>query len=258
MGSDLVASKTKSKEKIMSVLEHLEEIRKRLIICAVFVAVCSSVAYYYVDQIRFFITSPVGEQLVLVFVSLPEAFLTDVKIAIITGLFASLPIIFQQLWSFVVPGLSKRERIGLFFLVTGSIVFFTLGAAFAFCVILPFSVRFFLEFSATDLQPMITFSGYVSFATRILLAFGVIFQLPLVVFILAKLGIISDQFLSRNRKNAIVPVFLIAAFLTPPDVISQVLLAVPLLALYEFSILMAKLAGKKKVSSDLAADSNQS
>jgi len=250
-----VASKTKSKEKIMNVLEHLEEIRKRLIICAVFVAVCSSVAYYYVDQIRFFITSPVGEQ--LVFVSLPEAFLTNMKIALISGLFASLPIIFQQLWSFVVPGLSRRERIGLFFLITGSIVFFTLGAAFAFRVILPFSVKFFLESSAADLQPMITFSGYISFATRILFAFGAIFQLPLVVFILAKLGIISDQFLSRNRINAIVPIFLIAAVLTPPDVISQVLLAVPLLALYEFSILMAKLAGKKKVSSDLAADSNQ-
>ena len=238
--------KNKPKERFSSIYDHLAELRIRLLICLIFVVIFTITSYCFVDRIRLFITAPVREH--LVFVSLPEAFLVNLKIAALSGILVSIPVILQQLWSFVIPGLTKSERIAAFFLVVGSILFFTLGVIFAFFIIVPFTVSFFLKFSSAHLKPMITFSNYVSFVSGILFAFGIVFQLPLVVFILAQLGLISHELLSENRANAIVFIFIIAAILTPPDIISQILLAIPLLLLYEFSMLMAKLAGRKRTS----------
>ncbi|MCL4463699.1 MAG: twin-arginine translocase subunit TatC [Firmicutes bacterium] len=223
--------------KVMSLMDHLEDFRKRLIICGIAVMLAALISFLYVDQIRLLLTRPIGE---LVYLNLMEAVTTNIRLAFIAGFFIALPVIFYQIWCFVLPGLYRHERRAVFWISVLSLFFFALGVTFAYFVILPFSVNFLLGFADYQLQPMISFNSYISYSLGLLIGFGLVFEMPVVMLILAKLGIVSSEFLARNRMYAMIIIFILAAIFTPPDVISQLLMGIPMTLLYELSILMAR------------------
>ncbi len=232
----------KEEENTVPLAEHLNELRKRLVISFIAVILASIVTFMYVDIIRETITAPVKDY--LIFGRLAEAFMTNIKIALFSGCLLAFPIILYQAWSFVLPGLKSSEKKFIVLFVLASLIFFSTGVSFAFFVIIPISVNFFLGFATEDLQPFLLFGDYVSYVSGIIFAFGLVFQLPIVVFILAKLGLVSSAFLKQSRIYAMVIIFITAATITPPDVFSQVLMALPMILLYEISILAARMVGK--------------
>lgn len=228
----------------MTLLEHLEELRRRLIICAISLLLAGIVAYNFVDKILAYITKPVGQ---LVFIQLVEPFVVRLKIAVICGTIISLPVIIYQIWAFISAGLKEDEKRHVFFYGTISLIFFVLGSAFALFFMLPYGIKFLLAFGTDNIRPMISINSYVSFVGMVILAFGIAFEMPVVIMFLTKLGLVTPRLLRNKRKFAIVIIFIVAAILTPPDVFSQIMLALPLLALYELSIWLSYLAVPKKV-----------
>jgi sec-independent protein translocase protein TatC len=235
--------KKKERQKTMSLIDHLEELRRRLIICGAAIFLAAMFSYLYVDRLREIFAHPVGN---LVYLGLTEAFLTNMKLAFIAGFFLSLPVTFYQMWCFVLPGLHGRERRYLLFISIFSLSFFVLGVVFGFLVILPFSIRFFLGFASDQLQPMLSFSSYISYSMGLLMGFGLVFEMPVAILILAKLGLVSADYLARQRMYATIIIFILAAIFTPPDVVSQILMGLPMLLLYEFSILLARIVQPKE------------
>jgi sec-independent protein translocase protein TatC len=229
-------------EKELTVFEHLEELRFRLLVCLGALLAAAAASFAYVDRIRHILTRPAGE---LIYLGVSEAFAVNIKLALVCGLLISLPVIFFQLWRFILPGLYRHERGAVLFISLISAFFFLLGALFGFFVVLPFTISFFLGFAGEQLAPMFSYSSYVSYSLSLLLGFGLVFEMPVLVLILARLGIVSADFLARQRKFAVVIIFILAALFTPPDVISQFLLGVPMLLLYELSILLARVAGRR-------------
>lgn len=232
-----------SEEKRMGLLDHLEELRGRLIGCIVAVFLCAIIGYVVSPFALKALSNPVGE---LVFLAPTEAFVTRLKLAIVVGIFFALPVIFYQFWRFVAPGLLKKERRYLFWAVFFSTAFFVGGAAFAYWVVLPIAISFFLSFQTESLQAMLSLGNYIGFIAKLFLAFGVVFQLPVISFFLTRMGIISPDFLKRKWRTAFVLVFIAAAVFTPPDVFTQILMAVPLLLLFAISILVSTLAVRRK------------
>ncbi|HHX73924.1 MAG TPA: twin-arginine translocase subunit TatC [Firmicutes bacterium] len=226
----------------MHIFEHLAEVRRRLLFTLAVFTAAALFSYLFVDRIRASLAAPAGE---LVYLGVTEAFLLNVRLALYSGCFLTLPFAIYHFWSFILPALRRRERFYVTLATFLSLLCFFLGAAFAFFVILPFTVRFFLGFASESLQPMLTFSSYLAFSSGIIFGFGLLFELPVVVLILARLGIISAAFLRAHRKYAIVIIFIVAAFLTPPDVFSQLLMGIPLAVLYEVSILLAALVSRR-------------
>jgi sec-independent protein translocase protein TatC len=189
-------------------------------------------------------TLPPGSS--LVFTAVPEAFFTYFKAAILAGIFFSSPFLLYQLWAFVAPGLYQREKKYVLPYLFFSSVFFLLGAVFCYFVVFPTIFRFFLSFATDSIRPLPSIREYLTFTIKLLLAFGLLFQWPPLVLFLSRMGVISGSFLSQNRKYAILIIFVIAALLTPPDLVSQLLLAGPLIAMYEGSIWMAKIFGRRE------------
>jgi len=215
------------------------------------VAVGFSISYALIKPIFNFFISPLVDVMPpgsrLIYTSLPEAFITNLKLAFFAGLILSLPVIFYQIWKFVMPGLYERERRYVIPFVLLATTFFILGASFAFFVVFPFGFRFFLGYSSESISAFPTLKEYLSFATSLLLAFGVIFELPVVIFFLAKIGIVNHTMLKKQRKYAVLIIAIISAVLTPPDVISMLFMMLPLMILYEISIWVAYFVYKKKV-----------
>ena len=197
-------------------------------------------------------TLPPGSS--LVFTAVPEAFFTYFKAAILAGVFFSTPFLLYQLWAFVSPGLYRREKKYILPYLLFSSFFFLLGAVFCYFVVFPTIFRFFLSFATDSIRPLPSIREYLTFTIKLLLAFGLLFQWPPLVFFLARMGVISGSFLSQNRKYAILIIFVAAAVLTPPDLVSQLLLAGPLIVMYEGSIWMAKIFGKKEKKEEDQAD----
>ena len=189
-------------------------------------------------------TLPPGSS--LVFTAVPEAFFTYFKAAVLAGVFFSSPFLLYQLWAFVSPGLYRREKKYVLPYLFVSSFFFLLGAVFCYFVVFPTIFRFFLSFATDNIRPLPSIREYLTFTIKLLLAFGLLFQWPPLVLFLARMGVVSASFLSQNRKYAILIIFVIAALLTPPDLVSQLLLAGPLIAMYEGSIWMAKIFGRKE------------
>lgn len=221
----------------LSLLGHLEELRKRLIICAITMLGSTVIGFTFVDTLQQWLLRPAGH-LELIFVSPPEALMASFRLAIITGLILSLPLILYQLLAFVMPALYKEEKRVLIPAVLIMVFFFALGSAFAYFTVFPFTIRFFMNFSTTTVKPMFTISNYLSFATSFIFAFGVVFQTPVIFYILGRLGVIDAPFLRKYRKYALLIVMLLSAVLTPPDVISQLMMAGPLMILYEVGTLL--------------------
>lgn len=197
--------------------------------------------YYYADPILRFLIEPVSPEIGGVYFFSPaEAFLAKIKIAFFTGLIVAFPIIATQVWLFVSPALYKKEKKIIFPLAGMTSALFLSGAAFSFFAVTPFALKFLVGMRTEFLRPMISVSEYVNFLSGMMLAFGVAFNLPIFVLALVFSGVIDVRGLNRYQRHAIVTIFILAALLTPgPDIASQLILAVPLIALYELSILAA-------------------
>ena len=224
---------------------HLGELRGRLIRSLVAMAAAFCLCYAFAERLLYFLWLPAGRP--LVFIAPTEAFFAHLKVAFLASLVLVWPYLCYQAWAFVVPGLYEKERRYTVPFVVSATFMFLLGGAFVYTLILPYGMAFLLGYGSASLVPMISVGAYISFAVRLLIAFGAIFELPVVMVLLGKLGLVTPQMLSRNRRYVIVLSFLVAAILTPPDVFTQVLMAVPLLILYEVSILLTRWTAPKEV-----------
>jgi len=232
-------------DKPATIVEHLDELRRRIIYVLISVGITSAGAYYFRQKILDFITKTGGIE-ELVFIKPAEAFIVVIKLSLLVGIVAAMPYILYQVWKYVGIALKKNERKYLIYFGPLSYVLFLCGAAFAFKGVLPLGIKFLLSFASENITPMITLNDYVSFLGKMITAFGLMFELPLVVLLLSKLGIVTPDTLKRFRKYAIVGIFLMAAILTPPDVVSQIMLAIPILLMYEISIWICKSVTKKR------------
>jgi sec-independent protein translocase protein TatC len=238
-------SEQKGKSSPMPFLDHLEELRSRLLKAALAVIIASGAAFYFSDELVTLILLPLGD-IKLHVTEVTGSFYAYLKVSLVTGVIAALPIVFYQLWAFMSPGLYPREKSVILPLVAVSTLLFVVGAAFCLAVVLPLSLQFLIGFSGDLFTPIITVNSYISFAGLMVIAFGLGFQLPVVAYFLGKIGLISSRMLSRGRRYAVVLILIAAAILTPADVFTQVALAGPLYILYEISIILVKAIERKQ------------
>lgn len=236
----------------MPLMEHLRELRRRLIISMVTLAIGCCVAFVFVDDIWGFLVKPMNEALAtsgrgsMGVTGVLEAFLTQLKVSALAGALGASPILSWQIWRFVAPGLYPNEKRLVVPLVFSSTSLFLGGAAFAYAVIFRFAFPFFIEIAPEDVEHLIKIENYLGLATRLLLAFGVCFQLPVVAFFLARAGLIDARDMFQFIRYAIVGIFVLSAMLTPPDVVSQLLMAAPMTVLYFVGIVVAWLFSTKE------------
>ena len=228
---------------------HLEELRSRLIVCFIAVGIGFVISYGFKEKLFQILIKPLVSVMeksdTLIFTGLPEAFFTYLKVAFLSGILLATPVILYQFWVFVAPGLYKTEKRLLVPMVILSSFFFIGGALFGYFFVFPFGFKFFLGFASESIRPLPSIREYLSFASKLLLAFGLVFELPLVITLCARLGLVSVAYLKKNRKYALILFFVCAAILTPPDIVTQVMMAIPLVILYEISIIGATVFGKK-------------
>jgi len=254
----------------MPLTEHLGELRKRIVNSLIAVLVTFIAAFNYSEEIfkammfplkysiAFSIKNPylqiiphekISQNTKLVFLAPAEALWMNFKVAFVVGLILALPVIFHQLWKFISPGLLQKEKKYVFpfvFLATG---LFLAGAAFCFFIVLPFAMGFLLTYKVGDfMMPMLSVGQYVDFCLKFILAFGAIFELPILIIFSTRIGLVTPQTLAKNRKYAILIAFIVAAVLTPtPDAFNQTLMVVPIIILYEVGILVSRIFVRKKV-----------
>ncbi|MBN1504250.1 MAG: twin-arginine translocase subunit TatC [Candidatus Eisenbacteria bacterium] len=236
-------TKAASGEKEMSFLEHLEELRKVVINSLIVLVVTSSACWFFSGWVMDQLVKPIGGA---VFIGPAEAFTVRLKIAVVLGALASLPVIFFFLWKFVVPGLLHRERTALTPLALFSTVFFYGGAAFSYFMLVPVMMKILIGFGTTSVQPMISVNSYLSLVMQICLAMGLLFQFPLVVAALTWMGFLSPEWLKRKWRYAVVIIFIIGAVVTPGDGPSQLVVAFPIVGLYFLSILVSMIIRRRK------------
>ncbi len=250
----------------MPLLDHLIELRQRLLWCLVTLLVLFLVCFFFAQEIFEFLAQPLAtamkeygidrQQQRLIFTALTEVFFTYVKVALFAAAFLSCPVFLTQFWLFAAPGLYKNEKSALApFLVATPILFF-IGGSLVYYVIFPLAARFFISFEVPggpetlpiELEPKV--NEYLSLMMKLIFAFGICFQLPVIMTLLARVGLATSKGMAQKRKYAIVGVFIVAAIFTPPDPISQLSLAFPIILLYEISIYMAKLVEKKRAEGE--------
>jgi len=237
----------------MALSEHLAELRKRLMIAALSWLVAFLACYSYGEKLFEYISIPVRQSLPegssLVFINATEPFFTILKVSALAGLVVSFPIIMWQVWSFISPALYGHEkRLAIPFVFFSSLCFGT-GTYFGFTFVFPMIFSFLVTYGTNvgGINAMLSMGAYLTLASRLLIAFGLVFELPIVIFFLARLGIVDHKWLAKNRKFALLLAFVMGAVLTPPDIFSQACIAVPFIVLYEVGIIVARLFGKKKV-----------
>jgi sec-independent protein translocase protein TatC len=224
---------------------HLAELRLRLSWSMGALIVCFFIAFYFYEPILDWMTKPLKEvlpeQSMMIATGVPEVFFTAVKVALFSGFLMALPFILYQFWLFIAPGLYEHEKKYIWpFVIAASGMFF-LGAAFAYYVVVPYGFAFLVNFAEQIVTVAPKINEYVGFFTKIMVGFGIAFELPVLTFFLALLGLVDDQTLKSFFKYAIILIFVLAALLTPPDVVTQLLMAIPLILLYGVSIVIAKL-----------------
>jgi sec-independent protein translocase protein TatC len=237
-------------------ISHITELRNRILICAVGVGVAFIFTFYFKEKIFDFLMQPfikvMPEKSSFIFTYVTEAFITYVKISIVAAVFLTFPVILYEFWMFVSPGLYQKEKRYLLpFIFFGSICFLC-GALFCYYAVMPIIYRFFVSYAGEFVIPMPDLKAYMSLTLRMIVVFGFIFELPLVAYYLSKIGIINHKLLISKRRYAILGIFILSAIITPPDITSQILMAIPLCGLYELSILITKIFGKKVVQSEKA------
>jgi sec-independent protein translocase protein TatC len=253
-------------DKPMPLLEHLAELRTRLLWSAGGFLIAFFVCYHFSFQIYSFIAHPLvevlksrGEEPRLIYTALYEAFFTYIKVSVYAAAFISFPIISTQVWLFIAPGLYRSEKRALLPFIAATPILFLGGAALAYYFIFPMAFRFFLSFqtpahhAAADgmkIELMARVSDYLGLVMKLVFAFGVAFELPVALTLMGKVGIISSKTLKKFRRYAYVGCFVVAAILTPPDVLTQTSLAVPLILLYEISIIAVRIVEPKPLEDD--------
>jgi sec-independent protein translocase protein TatC len=244
----------------MPLTAHLEELRTRLIRALIAVGIGFAISYGFSERLVAFLLRPLTalrpEEALVIGTGVTDAFFTKLKVSFIAGVFVASPAVFYQAWQFIAPGLYEREkRVALPFSVAASF-FFVAGAAFCYYLVFPVAFRFFLdEFTSVGIAAQIRVSEYLTFTSRMLLAFGATFELPVVTFFLARVGLVTHRTMLAWSRYAIVAIFVVAAVLTPgPDIASQMLMATPLLVLYTLSIGIAYLVARPRPESASEAE----
>jgi len=250
---------TAIEEEKMPFTSHLDELRSRLMKSLVAIGIGFVACYFFKERLFSFLLLPLADIMpegsTMIFTSLPEAFFTYLKVSFFAGIFLVSPFVLYQIWQFVSPGLYQSEKKYVAPFVALSTLFFVGGAAFAYFLVFPLGFKFFVAFGTDLIKPMLSMKEYLSFSMKLLLAFGVIFELPIFMFFIARIGLVDSTTLTKKRKYAILLIFITAALLTPPDVVTQCMMAVPLIVLYEISVWVVKMgekkgSGKKKEGSD--------
>ncbi len=245
-------------EKESGFISHLAELRKRLIHSFIFLFIFFIGCYVFAEHLYGFLVEPYAQAVKedstsrrLIFTALQETFLTYLKVSFFTAFFVTCPFILMQIWKFIAPGLYKHEKIAILpYLVLTPILFF-LGGVLVYYLIMPLAIKFFLSFESSGaitnlpIQLEAKVNEYLSLIMKLIFAFGLSFQLPVVLSLLARIGIIDSEFLKQRRKYVVVIIFTAAAILTPPDPVTQIGLAIPLLILYELSIFSVNMIEKK-------------
>tara|TARA_B100000029_G_scaffold411374_1_gene413714 strand:+ start:4307 stop:5071 length:765 start_codon:yes stop_codon:yes gene_type:complete len=247
------------KNKQTNFVSHLTELRSRLVKSFVYLFIFFIVCYFFSEHIYAFLVDPYAEAVKddeinrrLIFTALHETFITYLKVAFFAAMFISSPIILTQIWKFIAPGLYKNEKKALLPYLIATPVLFLLGGMLVYYLVMPLAIKFFLTFESTaqagslPIQLEAKVNEYLSLIMRLIFAFGLSFQLPVLLSLLARVGFIDSNYLKKRRKYVIVIIFIAAAILTPPDPITQIGLGIPLLILYELSILSVKIIEKKK------------
>lgn len=233
----------------MGLLDHLNEMRRRLVWGVVYVAIGFAVCWAFVDILFDVIMHPLLAVLPAgthaQYTTLPEAFFTRMEIAFVGGVFLASPGLFYQVWAFVAPGLYDEEKRYIVPVAALSALFFICGGLFCYYIVFPFAFNFFISYSTPEIVMTPKISDYLSFVLKLTIAFGLIFEMPIFTLFLSRFGIVTAKLMRRGRRYAIVVIFILAAILTPPDVISQLLMACPMLLLYELSIGVAWVFGRK-------------
>ncbi|MDL2280105.1 twin-arginine translocase subunit TatC, partial [Desulfovibrio sp. OttesenSCG-928-G11] len=230
--------------------DHFRELRKRVFRVFLILLAGFCICWPFAEELFSLLTLPLLVNMpkgsTFIFTSPPEAFFTYMKIALVAGFFTASPLIFYQVWAFVAPGLYKEEKLYILPIAFFSAFFFTGGGAFCYYVVFPFAFEFFMSYNTGIIQAMPALSETLSFVLKLLIAFGLVFEMPLFAFFLGRMGLLTAGALRRFRRYAVLLLFIVAAILTPPDVVSQLLMAGPLLLLYEVSILIVAAVGKKE------------
>lgn len=243
----------------MPLMEHLKELRRRIMIAGGAIAVCVMGCFFVAPEIWDFLVQPMNDALraqdagTMAVLAPLEGIVTYLKVAVVAGFFAAAPVIAWQVWSFVGPGLYAREKKVLIPLVVSSTLLFIGGAAFGYFVIFKYAFVFFLSVTEGAAQAVMSMEAYLKTATRLLAAFGFSFQLPVVVYFLARIGLIDARDMVKGFKYSIVGIFVVAAIITPPDILTQCLMAAPLTLLYGVGVLIAALVSTKKRSPEKGA-----
>ena len=237
---------------------HLVELRKRLIHSLIFLTILFAICYYFSEHIYGFLVDPYAEAVKnddinrrLIFTALQEAFITYLKVSFFAAFFFTSPFILIQIWKFIAPGLYKEEKSAIMPYLIVTPILFLLGGILVYYLIMPLAIKFFLSFESSGLSTSLPIqleakvNEYLSLVMKLIFAFGLSFQLPVVLSLLARIGVVDSQFLKQRRKYVVVIIFATAAVLTPPDPVTQIGLAIPLLLLYELSIISVKIIEKK-------------
>lgn len=233
----------------MGLMDHLNELRSRMVKCCIAVGLGFMACWIVVDPMFDALVAPLLAVLPkgshAIYTTLPEGFFTRMYIAFVAGVFVSSPVLFYQVWAFISPGLYDEEKRYIIPIAIASALFFICGGAFCYFIVFPYAFSFFVSFATEEIVAMPKVSDYLGFVLKLILAFGLIFEMPLFAFFLARMGLITAAQMRRVRRYAVLTIFIVAAILTPPDVVSQLLMACPMLILYEVSILVAAAVGRK-------------
>ncbi|MBT3380460.1 MAG: twin-arginine translocase subunit TatC [Lentisphaerae bacterium] len=239
-------------EKNMPLWEHLEELRWAIIKSLVVLFITTSVALAFTEPIYDILLIPLADfrdQIEITFAKPLDAFLIKMTLALLGGIFLALPFMLAFAWSFIAPGLTSRERKAVWLGVGWGVVFFACGVTFGYSL-LPMCLKFLVAFGRPDVQQLWPLQVYIAFCFRLLLGFGIVFQLPVILNILIRLDLVTVETLTKGRPYAVIIAFVIAAILTPPDVFTQVLMALPLLALFEISLITGRWHKRKQADSE--------
>lgn len=237
------------KAREMGFLDHLEELRWRIIKSLISVVIFGIISFIFSDFFIDLLLKPskhLSPDMTLQVLKVQGMLVLKIWVGVVMGIVFSIPVIVYQIWAFVSPGLYESEKRWSYWLVISVTVFFVLGAIFAYFVIIPFALRFLIGIGVAEVEKNISINYYVKFVLQLMIAAGLIFQMPILSFILTKMGLITPAFLKKYWRHAVIVILILSAFITPPDPISMIIMGIPLLFLYEFSIFISKIAMRKQ------------